>query len=1419
MPTRVSGEGRTRGSSAAEDMSHLSLREASHKRIRKNAASRIAEETAEEKSNADPSEGREGESSSKRRKKNGTDHLQVLTKAPAGTSVAFKTIPKPVILPSSLALDKLAVPPTLYCTIEKHPVKREKLDETSDLVGIMEIQIDAYRYVPMPQGFCSLQNTQTDMALAILRLFAIIVYLMNKARAVEYTTHQNYDDTGKKVGKPVEKQVEKNNILMYFERVPHKNNPLKFVAYRIRIMEIGYSNRRGLVAELQDLLVKNDARLLAEAVKMPRASRGAEKPVPADHITMITSPVWSQMCLSFNPVIFTARNASLASQVISDDSPCNPFTCFNLESNCRTAAALGAHPDYCDPSSYYVQANTRQFVFPQRGVNAWRIDPAAFNPSTRTMNMFLLPCVEQDPKSSMIERDRFAQKWGFGPEQRAISDKLYNATQNHSAPAAQTTDIKTLIARVKSDDASLRNSHSHRDEVTGITTTNVAYYKERQDMARDVWIPMLDAINCPSGNCGSALQAMAQYLENYKQVHSTLALPRHRSFKNLSRSFNHIACDAVELDKVMTVLHMHQDVLLALYSLLSLYRYESMNFNHLLLGDPGIGKSFLQWVLKALFIEGTWESMGTLTNKAFNVPGKAHAFLMCFLDDAQSTMFEHGKQGSSSDLINLHKTILTNKELITNTVEMDPRKNVRVHGDLCLAIVANMNNDRSSIDAAIKDRYCITNAAVETVQPGARSIMMDVTNRMREPAVREACATMGSRFHHLQACTASLMQSEAIGALHPVSMDAAAFAFGMLCDIASSRNLRMTDRQRSSDRFFLLVSSLVHQRAVDLLYQCPGATWEGVDHDPTHVLAADKHLFSRVEDFLVAVALMTREWQDRVILNVQQGLLTCFFPNCASDMQAYQNMQLSHKGEPSEFSQEPDLVQPNPLTGAARLMGKETVANHAKVVDEYNCLKAKREYWMYAKAAIGPAGTISAVPCNRPSGPTTEEIVAHLAKHLCPRLQEKFRENEVRDKLMQLLSEQVTVTKRQFADEECIDREMVTFTKEYPKLVVSADMVMVAWPVLEQMSGHASELLFQCVQDTCSVLAAVTKHALVPGEAILYPEFLKQDSQKFIMREIKLDTPEQLEARGIDYKNMAVRRNNSFSLTGVQRVVQANQGVTNPEAFSTHYMSRLFPAGAPWTRMDCCLDQRAAVLRAHDIGISHNDMHMHPSADPFVQHAEFQRIEEENDWSKQMQHYPDSLMIDDESEKECKKRAADGADGVSFRQDTRKMMNQNKTRPDLLAPFIEELKQRGAEHAGLSQPQLQQQSSEEEMPPLEGHGYEQERKQSDDRDEAEDMDMEDSQQPPLGVAAVNIPFAKPMVAGARSAAPKPPQPTKKAKAKRIRSLRSFEEAAEEGDHFDEASAPQEDDEFDGDEAAYQEMRRNAAVHSSDDESV
>ena len=713
------------------------------------------------------------------------------------------------------------------------------------------------------------------------------------------------------------------------------------------------------------------------------------------------------------------------------------------------------------------------------------------------------------------------------------------------------------------------------------------------------------------------------------------------------------------------------------------------------------------------------------TPKAFAIPGNQNAMLTILMEDAPSSVFGlqggsggGGKASASSDVENIFKQLLTSKTIQVPTVVFDPvRRGELVIAETCVQVICAMNDASNLIPLPVKDRFCVTQATQDNSSDFTGSSVLAVMQRVKDPNVQATMANMSDSFRRKQCIIMNLYQLEACGINQSIDTSLADLFFQILTDIAAKQNMRLMDRKRPVERFRMLCSVTTMLNIVDILYDSPGAPFAGKEHDISHFLVAEKYGFVTLQIAVYCAGMLARQWQDDTQMTILEAMLRCWFPTSRKLQEQYADMvemdHLAPNGMPEQLKAlvPPPLpdkahVPDPPLPGQPMNEHQKKAACNSPEIAEYYALSGEHMHkvdsfknWMYASAEIGgPDGAIPPVVCTRPSGPTTEEIVDHLAKQLQPKLTKRYIEAEVRAKLADMLKDTVTVTRVQHDENGKETKE--GFVNDFPKLAVDRSTVRLAFPIIQQMNGYGSETFRKCVEDTCAVLAVATDQPLCFGD-MLYGECIKEEGSRFVMRMMpptqtkqqRKAMKEELKRRQIDVKKLTRRVNSGYAPPAVQRVMQANQGATDDAYFLPEYMMRLFPPETPWSTIDCNVDSLAATKRAHMVGLSYEDQHRHPSSDPMEQDTAFAEIEQQTGVWNGLLQYPQCFtgMTREQVFKMWEEKHRRDPAAFSLAKHKQKLETELKARPNLYQEVL--LRAIGA-----------QQRQQEEMPHLERPG-------------------------------------------------------------------------------------------------------------------
>lgn len=1092
---------------------------------------------------------------------------------------------------SGRKIELIATVPKDFCKTT-HPCPYRPAGRALQLVAIWELQFDATHWLSNPQGLVNLTGANPTTTLKILRLLWLVGFLVHR---IMMPKEESAIDPI--TGKSVKVFVPTTSTLrITWERVPHKDNPSHFVAYRLRIIEYGDPlGHYSMTHELSQLIWRNHilaGKHLTEGGGPPRFPKG-----PESHVH-ISQSVWNGLALFCRPDICIQMANCPADQcnnLLSPASPFRPTNVFSIHHNMQTAALLGAHPAYCDAAAALRRDQWGNIgeVFAEDGKNVWEVSVDSLDPDN--LHRMWMPHNGPSARTFLVEMAQFGRMHNIQDPVQLRT--IFNLTCNTSSEVQEANDMNALTKRIKQEVSELRTKHrcsvqkpkAHEDDEDDVRDE---FYAEHLAYRKKMLLVFGEIISS-TGDCPPAMQAIASELSHYLHNNNNcMSVPMESSFSNLTRFQDQRALEAITMDQIMTVATSHQDCLLYLYSALHVYARVAMNAHHLLLGPAGIGKSFALIIITQLLIAETWRSYTYVTAKAMATPGKGNACLIMIFEDAPSSTFGAsngsggaGKKNATSDQENLMKQFMTSTDMSLQTITMEPKRAGEfIRCETSCVVFAAMNDPSSMFPFPVLDRFCVTVSAEEVPDANdpAAGNLMGKTQRQRDPAVKLASAELKGWWARRQILCAYILHMESCGLLATIDVSVSDAFFAMVATLAKARHVNM-ERSRPLDRYRMIVRMMVVLNAIDLLWDSPQSPIAGLPFSMDHFLLVDKYLVATVQMGVFAMGLVARQWQDSARSSIVKVMKKNWFPHADERVAAYEKLApLSKDGSDPLLHQLPRA--PVPPDGYHPFRGKAPASAAVSVYEEeaaiYDGMRNERKYWMYDSCKLGGA-LISAPPQNGNKGADLDATITHMARQLHPLLPGRFLHSEIEGKLRAMTTDMVQVRRNRVGVYDLDDNPNPDFfdvhTQDSAQLFIDGDVLRMALPTLKHADDGA-DVLYQCVQEVVTIIYAMGQP--LPGmparanseahASFLYGETEQRKGGRHVWRVVKAD---KAKARALD-RDMACRvYNPAYAETSMQTATQTFLKAQDPEYYNERTMRRLFSAKRPFTIMDANMDE------------------------------------------------------------------------------------------------------------------------------------------------------------------------------------------------------------------------------------------------------
>lgn len=1181
-------------------------------------------------------------------------------------------------------LAALSAPKHRYC--QTMPVPPDHDRSASKCSARFELFIPANMYTSTSRGMVSLNGeaASTGQQIMFIQLMRLLGYISRRALQprVRTVTGPNPGDKPQRESMPSSSDVKVN-----WETVPHADPEKGVCGYRLRITEYEENGASHMLDELLSLLQQNtaaDDKNMMATTGVVRGNgansrqRGGVPPRDPTDLGGVTMVQYMRLCDMYaTRAPADSVTTEIKTHIVSPSSRYNPIYVFSPERSWKFAKACGADPRFYKERSYFQKHHT-EWQFPDYSrVVYLHIDD--INPST--LNNQFLPHV----KPNLTPYYKQIRLWAkaSGLENNPNAGELWAAHFMQSSWTEKEYDIHALMHDITQQRDELRSKYkrplrsAHQERLDALRAAadekergqieelesemarldvkdsmRSGYYAELRRKQQGEWLTKFFEIISKTGACPPAAQAIMKYLDHFIEENNgylTLHVPQ--TYRNLSRYANMRAAEACLLNSIMTVASCHQDALLYLWSSIHVFSRVPMNIHHLLLGPPGVGKSFAVLMLTRMLIAGTHMMLTYLTPKALAANGREMSWMTVLLEDAPATLFgvKSGKGASAgasagTDVVNMFKQMLTSMDIVARSLEMEPKRTgVTIRAEASLVVFACLNEDTSAFEPAVRDRFCVTVSAAEAKQDPndtVRASLSSQASRSGQMPVKEAEKELKMQWNRQQALCAIGLLMESCTLLLPIDTSAADRVFHMVYKRAMAKNIDMEERRRNKLRFQMLVRSQVIANAVDLVFNSPLSPVAGQKYHRSHWLHLEKYMVSTKEMGFYCIGMLARQWQDNTCASLVQTIKRKMVPSFDHILQTYNMLEALPAPAPGE----PQSLHPpsngydgarqqpvHPFGGRKPTRAQEDSPEWMEYRDSalvYQATLNTENYWMYATIDFG-SQQLPAVPGVSGRAPTQEELIEHVSHVISGHLSKRYLAKEIQGKIREMTTASVKVTRLQHVA-SAFDDEPIPVTEERPVLILTPECMRIAIPTL-QFAGETDVLFNEC-EVVVSILAAL---AAKRGEDtsvyhnLIYGDTEPDTNSRFVWRILRVNPNVEADffsdPTGPSMESQVESWNASFVEEATMLVTQDHLSVTNPAYKDELYMRRLFDAIVPWTRMDVDFDSHAALCRADMMGLSYHDQHYPLSNDSAKANKAHMKYYREHD--KKMQHYPECFTI------------------------------------------------------------------------------------------------------------------------------------------------------------------------------------------------
>jgi DNA replication protein DnaC len=1183
-------------------------------------------------------------------------------------------------------LAAMSMQKNLFC--QTSPVKEHHDRRANNCSTLLELFIPANMYTSTSRGMVSLNGEaasvgQQIMYIQLMRLFGYIARKALQPRT-RMVAGPNEGDKPHRESMP-----SSSDVRVTWERVPHADQAKGICGYRLRITEYEASNVSHITDELLSLLQQNTAAddkamMLSTGVARGNASqqarnRGGAAPRDPTELGGVSMVQYMRLCDMYSSREPGSRiTTEIKTHIVDDQSPYNPASVFSPARSWQFAKSCGADRRFRKMDSYF-RNNGQEWAFPDYSQVVY-LSVDDINPST--LNHRFLPHI----KPNLAPFHKEIRLWAKlnGQEKNPNAGELWASHFMQSSWTEKEYDIHALMHDINQQRDELRTKYKRplkskyrqradkvharaarqssnmaaevdqlEDEMARLDTNDSmssGYYVALRNLQRTEWLTKFFEVISPTGACPPAGQALIKYINHFVEENDgylTMHVPQ--TYENLSRFANMRAAEACLLNSIITVASCHQDALLYVWSAIHVFSRVPMNIHHLLLGPPGVGKSFAVLLLTRLLIAGTHMMLTYLTPKALAANGREMSWMTVLLEDAQASLFgvKSGKGNAAgaaagTDVVNMFKQMLTSMDIVARSLEMDPKRaGVTIRAEASLIVFACLNEHTSAFEAAVLDRFCNTVSAAEArhdPNSATSASLSEQASRSQHMAIKDAEKELKIQWNRQQALCGIGLLMESCNLLCGIDTSAADRVFHMVYKRAMYKNIDMEQRRRDKLRFQMFVRVMVMANAVDMVFNSPKSPVAGHKYQREHWLHLEKFFVSTIEMGFFAIGMLSRQWQDNTSASLVQTIKTNLIPDHDQIIRAYNTLDpLDAPAEGESHGLNTASMQHrrpehpfNDRTPTKAQMNTDEWRSYQVALNEYNGMEATDKFWMYATVHFGTQN-MPAVPGITNRAPTQDELIEHVSNVVSGHLAKRFLPQEVQGKIRNMTTSTVKVSRRQYSNSR-YDSEPVLVTEDRPIMILTPDCMHIAIPTLQHASQ--SNVLFDECQVVVSILSAM---AAKRGEDIsVYRNLIYGDTEtaptsRFVWRILKVDPDIERklfsDPLGPTMESQLEMWNTSFVDDAMQLVTQDILSVTNPAYKDERYMQRLFDAVVPWTKMDVNFDEHAALCHADRLGLSSYDQHLPISNDCNVSNREHLNFYKAH--GKQLKMYPDCFAVRD----------------------------------------------------------------------------------------------------------------------------------------------------------------------------------------------
>lgn len=411
-------------------------------------------------------------------------------------------------------------------------------------------------------------------------------------------------------------------------------------------------------------------------------------------------------------------------------------------------------------------------------------------------------------------------------------------------------------------------------------------YQKQQDIKR-FGLRKLRYVLGADAKGSKALNEIARYHSEYmKENKKSLCLPREKITRNLTSFHEVIIVLAIELEVICKVNTAHREIITGILACNQLYFKTKFHLHMLMSGPAQAGKTFALELIHDCAIPGSARMYAMSTIKAKTAE-----------TDVVSLMIEIHQEMTPSSLGILQGQVGRGNSAATNNTDGESlMKTQLTEGVIRIQALAIVDGKRRLVDHTVDANAIIlgaTNAEHHSIPDAILSRFFNVkcVNQKRldngglaGADAKEANPSLEERAKRKLRRNQNLCSKIGVAVyckvLAPIDMHVAHAMYNKFQEHGERHYLKDLEVPRHRERFQFLVQSIVTLRSIDTVWDLqPVNSLEssyGVPQEEPfkleHLLYLEKHMFSKVEDCVLAWSFLKNQYEDPILYYVIEAI-------------------------------------------------------------------------------------------------------------------------------------------------------------------------------------------------------------------------------------------------------------------------------------------------------------------------------------------------------------------------------------------------------------------------------------------------------------------------------------------------------------------------------------------------------------------